>query len=150
MGRQLNQYLTVLCGKYNFSKIIHFQSLNFPISISFSFNCCIANLCTFAFSISIGWMGIALVLYDSDDCPLPSGRVQLDELGWIASILGIYFNWKFLPLIRFELINATTKKCNFRYRWLSWYYCWWMDSRSIWTKAFITCYGSSANRKYFT
>lgn len=34
-------------------------------------------------------MGIAFALYDSDDCPLPSGRVQLDDLGWIASILGI-------------------------------------------------------------
>lgn len=29
------------------------------------------------------------MLYDSEDCPLPSGRVQLDELGWIASLLGV-------------------------------------------------------------
>lgn len=49
----------------------------------------VANLCTLSFAISIGWMGIAFALYDSDDCPLPSGRVQLDELGWIASMLGI-------------------------------------------------------------
>lgn len=37
----------------------------------------------------MGWMGIAFSLYDSDDCPLPSGRVLLHELGWIASMLGI-------------------------------------------------------------
>lgn len=34
-------------------------------------------------------MGMALVQYESDDSPLPSGRVQSDELGWIASLLGI-------------------------------------------------------------
>lgn len=51
---------------------------------------CIANLCTFAFSTSIGFMGMALVLYKSNDCPLPSGRIEsADELGWIASLLGI-------------------------------------------------------------
>lgn len=29
------------------------------------------------------------ILYDSDDSPLPSGRVQIDELAWIGSMLGI-------------------------------------------------------------
>lgn len=31
----------------------------------------------------------SLQIYDSDNCPLPSGRVKLNELGWVASILGI-------------------------------------------------------------
>lgn len=47
------------------------------------------NLGTIGYAISVGWMGIELMKYDSDECPLPSGRVTKDELGWIASILGI-------------------------------------------------------------
>lgn len=44
---------------------------------------------TISYGVTVGWMGIAFTLYDSDDCPLASGRVQLDQLGWIASMLGI-------------------------------------------------------------
>lgn len=29
------------------------------------------------------------ILYDSDNSPLPSGRVQINELAWIGSMLGI-------------------------------------------------------------
>lgn len=50
---------------------------------------CAANLSTFAFSTSIGWIGIALMKYESDESPLPTGRVHAEELGWIASLLGI-------------------------------------------------------------
>lgn len=49
----------------------------------------VANLSTFAFSTSIGWIGIALVKYETAESPLPTGRVHPDELGWITSSLGI-------------------------------------------------------------
>lgn len=44
---------------------------------------------TVGYAISIGWMANVFILYNSDNSPLPSGRVQLDELAWIGSILGI-------------------------------------------------------------
>lgn len=47
------------------------------------------NLGTIGYAISVGWMGIQLMKYDSDESPLPSGRVSKGELGWIASILGL-------------------------------------------------------------
>lgn len=34
-------------------------------------------------------MGIALSLYDSNESPLPSGRVSMLEQSWISSMLGI-------------------------------------------------------------
>lgn len=34
-------------------------------------------------------MANVFILYDSDQSPLPTGRVQLNELAWIGSILGI-------------------------------------------------------------
>lgn len=47
------------------------------------------NLSTLGYGISVGWMASALLVYDSDESPLPTGRVQMDEIAWIASILGI-------------------------------------------------------------
>lgn len=47
------------------------------------------NLCTIGYSLSVGWMATAVLLYDSDDCPLPSGRIQMDDIAWICSIIGI-------------------------------------------------------------
>lgn len=44
---------------------------------------------TLGYAISIGWMANVFILYDSDNSPLPSGRVQLNELAWIGSMLGI-------------------------------------------------------------
>lgn len=48
-----------------------------------------ANISTFSYAISVGWTGNVLNLYDSDKSPLPSGRVALDELAWIGSMLGV-------------------------------------------------------------
>lgn len=47
------------------------------------------NLCTLAYGLSVGWYASAFLLYDSDDSPLPSGRVGMEEIAWIGSILGI-------------------------------------------------------------
>lgn len=47
------------------------------------------NISTLSYAISIGWIGSVFILYDSDKSPLPSGRVPLDQLAWIGSILGI-------------------------------------------------------------
>ncbi|XP_055317544.1 facilitated trehalose transporter Tret1-like [Sitodiplosis mosellana] len=51
--------------------------------------CICVNLCTIGYGLSVGWYASAFLLYDSDDCPLPSGRVDMDEIAWIGSILGI-------------------------------------------------------------
>lgn len=34
-------------------------------------------------------MASAFLVYDSDNCPLPSGRVPIEEIAWAASIIGI-------------------------------------------------------------
>lgn len=34
-------------------------------------------------------MATAVLLYNSDDCPLPSGRIPMDDIAWICSIIGI-------------------------------------------------------------
>lgn len=47
------------------------------------------NLCTLGYSISVGWTASSFLIYDSDDSPLPTGRLSMDELAWIGSILGI-------------------------------------------------------------
>lgn len=49
----------------------------------------LVNLCTIGYSTSVGWIGIQLLLYGTNNSPLPSGRVHTHEIGWIASILGI-------------------------------------------------------------
>lgn len=49
----------------------------------------IVNLGTLSYGIAAGWMAISYEKYESDNCPLPSGRVQTHEIGWLASILGI-------------------------------------------------------------
>lgn len=47
------------------------------------------NLGTIGYALSVGWMGIQFVKYKTDACPLPSGKLSIEELGWTASILGI-------------------------------------------------------------
>lgn len=47
------------------------------------------NLCTIGYGLSVGWIASAFLIYNSDDCPLPSGRVEMHEIAWIGSILGI-------------------------------------------------------------
>lgn len=49
----------------------------------------LVNLGTIGYAISVGWMGIQFMKYDSDASPLPSGKFSKSELGWTASILGI-------------------------------------------------------------
>lgn len=39
--------------------------------------------------MSVGWIATAFLLFDSDDCPLPTGRIPMPEIAWIGSILGI-------------------------------------------------------------
>lgn len=34
-------------------------------------------------------MASAFLVYDSNECPLPSGRIDIMEIAWIGSILGI-------------------------------------------------------------
>lgn len=41
------------------------------------------------YGLTVGWYASAFLLYDSDDCPLPSGRVDMEEIAMIGSILGI-------------------------------------------------------------
>lgn len=48
-----------------------------------------ANISTLGYAISIGWVASVMIQYDSNDSPLPSGRVKLEQLAWVGSILGI-------------------------------------------------------------
>lgn len=49
----------------------------------------LVNLCTLGYSISVGWTASSFLIYDSDDCPLPTGRLSMNEIAWIGSVLGI-------------------------------------------------------------
>lgn len=51
--------------------------------------CFVVNLCTLGYSISVGWTASSFLIYDSDDCPLPTGRLNMNEIAWIGSVLGI-------------------------------------------------------------
>lgn len=92
MGSALYQYLACVCGNYIICDIfcygIFFCSLSANVYIIFCVEF-LVNLCTMGYGISVGWMASAFNLFDSDDCPLPTGRVPMDEIAWAASILGI-------------------------------------------------------------
>lgn len=46
-------------------------------------------MCTIGYGLSVGWTASAFLIYDSDDCPLPTGRIPMSEIAWVGSILGI-------------------------------------------------------------
>lgn len=39
------------------------------------------------YGITCGWSSPSIILLTSDDTPLPSGKVSMDEASWIASFL---------------------------------------------------------------
>lgn len=45
------------------------------------------NLLTFGYGITTGWASPSILLLTSDDSPLPSGKIDLEEASWVASIL---------------------------------------------------------------
>lgn len=47
------------------------------------------NLLTVSYGVTLGWPSAAILLLTSDESPLPSGKITLDEASWIASLLGI-------------------------------------------------------------
>lgn len=47
------------------------------------------NLLTIGYGLSVGWISSAFLLYDSDDCPLPTGRIPMSQIAWVGSILGV-------------------------------------------------------------
>lgn len=52
-----------------------------------------ANLLTIAFGIAEGWTSPTIVLLTSEETPLRSGVINMDEASWIASLLclGCFF-----------------------------------------------------------
>lgn len=40
----------------------------------------------FLFGIMNGWSSPAIYLFSSDDSPLPTGKITLDEASWITSL----------------------------------------------------------------
>ncbi len=54
------------------------------------------NLLTISFGVAIGWVAPALLLLSSDETPLASGKLGVDEVAKVASYLslGAFFgNW---------------------------------------------------------
>ncbi|XP_031634634.1 facilitated trehalose transporter Tret1-like [Contarinia nasturtii] len=47
----------------------------------------VANLITIGFGVTNGWASPSLLLLKSDDSPLPSGKVTVEECSWIASLM---------------------------------------------------------------
>lgn len=91
MGCAIYQYLACICGN---DKIFLRSSKCFFYFSCFNkivFKLCkyVVNLCTIGYGLSVGWMASAFLIYDSENCPLPSGRVPIEEIAWAASILGI-------------------------------------------------------------
>lgn len=83
MGSALYQFLAVLTGKFDCNLFSSNQLIILNTITS------IGNLGTLTYRISVGWMAIALILYNSDKSPLPSGRMEMSYLSWVSSMLGI-------------------------------------------------------------
>lgn len=49
----------------------------------------LVNLLTVGYGITLGWPSAAILLLKSDQSPLPSGKIELEDASWIASLLGI-------------------------------------------------------------
>lgn len=47
------------------------------------------NLLLIDFGISCGWSSPSIILLTSDESPLPTGKITMDEASWIASFLCI-------------------------------------------------------------
>lgn len=49
----------------------------------------LANLLIIAFGCGLGWLSVALPLLQSNESPLESGAISLEELSWIGSLISI-------------------------------------------------------------
>ncbi|XP_055302940.1 uncharacterized protein LOC129568722 [Sitodiplosis mosellana] len=60
-----------------------------------------ANLLTIAFGMTEGWTSPSVLLLTSDESPLPSGKITMEEASWIASLLclGLFGNIFFCYVI---------------------------------------------------
>lgn len=48
-----------------------------------------ANSIMVGYGCAIGWLSMALPLLQSDDSPLDSGKLTIDEMSWIGSVVSI-------------------------------------------------------------
>lgn len=46
----------------------------------------LANIASVVSGISNGWSSAATILLTSDETPLPSGKISMDDASWIASL----------------------------------------------------------------
>ena len=58
------------------------------------------NLLTFSYGFTCGWPSGALIIFDSDQSPLDTGKLTIEEIGWIASgiavggfLANLFFGW---------------------------------------------------------
>lgn len=83
-----NQYLAALIGivcSLN-SSLIHISSIAFHFNYYYYY---LVNLFSVIFGATIGWASPSVILLTSANSPLPSGRINLDEASWIASLFYI-------------------------------------------------------------
>lgn len=45
------------------------------------------NFLTFGYGITTGWSSPNVLLLISDDSPLPSGKIDLEEASWVAAVI---------------------------------------------------------------
>lgn len=66
-----------------------YEQIKTKISINFNpiFQNNAANILTIAFGITEGWTSPAIFLLMTDDTPLPSGKLSIEEASWVASVM---------------------------------------------------------------
>lgn len=47
------------------------------------------NIYLFGYGITCGWTSSSLMILTSDESPLPTGKVNLEEASWIASLVNL-------------------------------------------------------------
>lgn len=45
------------------------------------------NLLSIGYGVNAGWTSASVILLKSDETPLPTGKITMDEASWITSLL---------------------------------------------------------------
>lgn len=132
MGSALYQYITVFCGNHFILKLkIFFSEFQVRLSIEINFffhEYFKVNLCTIGYGLSVGWIASAFLIFDSDDCPLPTGRIPMGEIAWVNIRCYEQIVNKGCHYFRCKFSFFQSDRFNFGDRWISRHCVCWLAS----------------------
>lgn len=86
------------------------------------------NLCTIGYGLSVGWIASAFLIFDSDDCPLPTGRIPMGEIAWVNIRCYEQIVNKGCHYFRCKFSFFQSDRFNFGDRWISRHCVCWLAS----------------------